>query len=184
MKGKGILIFLIILIVIIAVAVWLSKGKKKEVEPQTITVVPESTLKEKIDMPIEKLDKAFEEAEKFARGERSTYVEVDYPKEMGNKEAKVRVDAFFPPGGEGVSVSTEALKKLVEENKNKLYVRISLLVGPVAQEVGLDCAAVFINGKNYITADGEEIVLIRKTTHNTELLRKAIQQAIAQAYGE
>ncbi len=183
-RGQSKLTILIVFLVIITLlAIWMARSKKKEAELRETPAIPEETMAGKIEMPVEKLDKAWEEAQKIARGEQGPSPEVDYPKEMGNKGAKVRIDAFFPIGaGEGLTVSTNTLKKLVEEYKDKVYVRISLLVGPVAKEVGLDCAAIFINGRNYIRVGEEEIVLMRKNTHNPQLVEKAVKQAVGQAY--
>jgi len=185
-KGRAWLTTIIILLIIIAILlIWLARGKREKMESQEVSAVPHQTTEEKIDMPLEKLDKAWEEAQKLARGGQGASVEVDYPKQMGSEKAKVRIDAFFPMGaGEGLTVSTNVLKKLADEYKDKLLVRISLLAEPVAKELGLDCAVIFINGSNHIKVDGEEIVLIHKNTHNPELLEKAVKQAIAQANGE
>lgn len=183
-KGESKLVFLIlVLVVVVVLAVWLAMSKREVTKSEEISPIHPKVagMGEKIEMPMEKLDEAWESANKLAKGGPS--VEVDYPKEFGTKDARVRIDAFFPVGaGEGLTISTNTLKKLAEEYKGKLYVRISLLVGPVAREVGLDCAGIFINGKNHITVGGEEIILLRKNTHNPELLEKAVKEAVAQAY--
>ncbi|MGB9798097.1 MAG: hypothetical protein ACPLSK_05680 [bacterium] len=49
-------------------------------------------------------------------------------------------------------VSSDVLGKLVKEQKDRLYVRISLLSGKMPEILGLSCAAIFINGRNYITS--------------------------------
>jgi hypothetical protein len=39
-----------------------------------------------------------------------------------------------------------------------------------------------INGKNYVKVNGQEVVFGSETTHNVQLIEKAIRQAIAEAY--
>ncbi|MBC7328565.1 hypothetical protein H5T87_10725 [bacterium] len=181
--GRLFIPFILIVVLIIVVFYSVRKGKKAEQRGPSTTVQQEALL-EKKEIPLEKLEEIWKKELKIVGGGRQT---ADYPKEMGNREAKVKVDAFFPPTatmGEGLKISTDTLQELVRKYKDKLYVRIYLIVGPIADETQLDCAAIFINGKNYIKVDGEEIILLKKNTHNPELLRKAIEQAIKENYGD
>lgn len=105
-----------------------------------------------------------------------------YTREMGNREAKVRVDAFLPlESCQGPTTMT--LEKLAKDYKDKLYVRTYPLFGPAAGQVGIHCATIFINGKNYAKVDGKEVVFGSQVTHNVKLIEKAVEQAIAEAYG-
>lgn len=106
----------------------------------------------------------------------------NYTKEIGNRDAKVRVDAFLPMEScQGPTTMT--LEKLAKEYKDKLYVRTYPLFGTAPGQVGVHCATIFINGKNYIKVDNQEIVFGSTTTHNVKMIEKAIRQAIAEAYG-
>lgn len=105
-----------------------------------------------------------------------------YTREMGNKDAKVRVDAFLPMEScQGPTAMT--LEKLAKEFKDKLYVRTMPLFGPAAGQVGIHCATIFINGKNYVKVEGKEVVFDSKMTHNVNMIEKAVRQAIAETYG-
>ncbi|MGB9798095.1 MAG: hypothetical protein ACPLSK_05670, partial [bacterium] len=57
------------------------------------------------------------------------------------------------------------------------------LFGSAAGQVGIHCATIFINGKNYVKVNGKEVVFGSTTTHNVQLIEKAVKQAIAEAYG-
>jgi len=176
--NRGWFLILLVLVVIVGVAVYfLLKGER---------VVPEaakeaSSSPEKMDLPKERLDNAWEEA-KRTREVGGLPITKKYPMEIGNKDAKVRVDAFFPGPGEGLVTSTNVMEKLAEEYKDKLYVRISLLSGKVPEILGFTCAAIFINGRNYITVDGQEIILMRHATHDASTVEKSIRQAIKENY--
>jgi len=99
---RGWFILLLLLAIIAGVAVYLlQKGERS---------VPEAAKEplsapEKMDLPREKLDEAWEEA-KRTKEVGGLPITKKYPLEMGNKEAKVRVDAFFPGPGEGLVTST------------------------------------------------------------------------------
>lgn len=102
-------------------------------------------------------------------------------KEMGSKDAKVRIDAFLPMEScQGATIV--ALEKLAKDYKDKIYLRTYPLFGPAAGQVGVHCATIFINGKNYAKVDGKEVVFGSEATHNVNLLEKAVKQAIAEAY--
>ncbi|MBC7330069.1 hypothetical protein H5T88_06880 [bacterium] len=104
-----------------------------------------------------------------------------YTRELGTKEAKVRVDAFLPMEScQGPTMQT--LEKLGKQYKDKVYIRTYPLFGPAAGQVGIHCSTIFINGRNYVKVNGKEIVFGSQTTHNVQLIEKAIKQAIAEAY--
>lgn len=105
-----------------------------------------------------------------------------YTKEMGSRNAKVRVDAFLPMES-CQGPTTMILEKLAKEYKDKLYVRTYPLFGTASGQVGIHCATIFINGKNYAKVDGKEVVFGSEATHNVNLIEKAVKQAIAEAYG-
>ena len=176
---RGWFIFLLLLAIIVGVAVYLHQKGERSV-PKAVKEALSSP--EKMDLPREKLDEAWEEA-KRTKEVGGLPITKKYPLEMGNKEAKVRVDAFFPGHGEGLVTSTNVMEKLAGEYKDKLYVRISILGGRMSEFFGFTCAAIFINGRNYITADGQEIVLMRHSTHDASTVEKAIRQAIKKNYG-
>ncbi|MGB9876426.1 MAG: hypothetical protein ACPLPS_01510 [bacterium] len=178
LSKNWLIIFLLLFVIAGVVGYLLMKGQRVAREESKEVV----TSAEKMDLPREKLDEAWEEA-KRSREEGGLPITKKYPMEMGNKEAKVRVDAFFPGPGEGLVVSSDVLGKLVKEQKDRLYVRISLLSGKMPEILGLSCAAIFINGRNYITVDGKEIVLMRHATHNASTVEGAVRQAIKKVYG-
>jgi hypothetical protein len=176
---RGWFILLLLLAIIVGVAVYLLRKGERAV-PEAAKEALSSP--EKMDLPREKLDEAWEEA-KRAKEIEGLPITKKYPLEMGNKEAKVRVDAFFPGPGEGLVTSSNVMKKLAEEYKDKLYVRISILGGKMPELLGFTCAAIFINGRNYIRVDGQEIILMRHATHDASTVEKAIRQAIKENYG-
>ncbi|MBC7330070.1 hypothetical protein H5T88_06885 [bacterium] len=178
MKRVGFIILLILLVIAGAAIYLRTKGEKAA--PQVAKEMASSS--EKLYLPIEKLEEAWKEA-KRTKGVGGLPITIKYPLEMGNKDAKVRVDAFFPGPGEGLVTSTNVMEKLVEEYKDKLYVRISILSGRMPELLGFTCAAIFINGRNYISVDGQDIVLMRHATHDASTVEKAIRQAIKENYG-
>jgi hypothetical protein len=175
---RGWFVILFVFVVILGIAIYFLRREERAV-PQMAKEV--TSFQEKMDLPMEKLDNAWEEA-KGGREVGGLPIAKKYPMEMGNKDAKVRVDAFFPGPGEGLVTSTNVMEKLAKEYKDKLYVRISILSGKMPEILGFTCAAIFINGRNHIRVDGQEIILMRHATHDASTVEKAIRQAIKESY--
>lgn len=105
-----------------------------------------------------------------------------YQKELGSKNAQVVVYAFLP--AESCQGPTfQILQKLAQKYPQKLFVRILPLFGPPSGKLGLHCATIFINGKNYVTVEGKEIVFTSTVTHNVNLVQKAVEGKIKEVYG-
>ncbi len=105
-----------------------------------------------------------------------------YQKELGSKDAQVVVYAFLPAES-CQGPTTQILQKLAQKYPQKLFVRILPLFGPPSGKLGLHCATIFINGKNYATVEGKEIVFTSTVTHNVNLIQKAVEGKIKEVYG-
>jgi len=205
-NGQNRLFVVIFFIVIISALAWLLMRAKTErgkvVGEQGAQV---SGHGGKIEITYDKLEKAWNEAKKMERmGSLQSKAQMSapspnqpvspsklppmmmkmsqsYTREMGNKEAKVRVDAFLPMEScQGPTMQT--LERLGKEYKDKIYIRTYPLFGPASGQVGIHCSTILINGKNYVKVNGQEVVFGSETTHNVQLIEKAIKQAIAEAY--
>ena len=204
-NGQNRLFVIVFFIVIISALAWLvmraKTGSVKTVSGQGAQVKEGG----KLEVSIDSLEKAWKEAKKMEKMESipgkgpmpappanhpvtqskmppmMMKMAQSYTREMGNKEAKVRVDAFLPMEScQGPTMQT--LEKLGKQYKDKVYIRTYPLFGPAAGQVGIHCSTIFINGKNYVKINGKEIVFGSQTTHNVQLIEKAIKQAIAEAY--
>jgi hypothetical protein len=204
-NGQNRLFVIIFFIVIISALVWLvmraKAGKVQTIGGQGAQVKEGG----KLELSIDSLEKAWKEAKKMERmGSLQSKgpmpappsnqpisqknmppmmmkMAQSYTREMGTREAKVRIDAFLPMEScQGPTMQT--LEKLGKQYKDKVYIRTYPLFGPAAGQVGIHCATIFINGKNYVKVNGKEIVFGSQTTHNVQLIEKAVKQAIAEAY--
>jgi hypothetical protein len=205
-NGQNRLFVVIFFIVIISALVWLmmrAKTERAKVVGEQGTQVSEHGGK--IEITYDKLEKAWNEAKKMERmgslqskgpmpappsnqpisqknmPPMMTKMAQSYTREMGTSEAKVRVDAFLPMEScQGPTMQT--LEKLGKQYNDKVYIRTYPLFGSAAGQVGIHCSTIFINGKNYVKVNGKEVVFGSETTHNVQLIEKAVKQAIAEAY--
>jgi len=205
-NGQNRLFVVIFFIVIISALAWLmmrAKTEKTKVVGQQGAQV--SGHGGKMEISYDKLEKAWNEAKKMERmgslqgkgpmpapspnqpvspskmPPMMMKMSQNYTREMGNKEAKVRVDAFLPMEScQGPTMQT--LEKLSKQFKDKVYIRTYPLFGPASGQVGIHCSTILINGKNYVKVNGKEVVFGSEATHNVQLIEKAIKQAIAEAY--
>ncbi len=208
-NGQNRLVIVIFFLIVVSALFWLMIRSKRGSSPPTSSTSSSIQAEEKMEVSYEALEKAWSEAKKmkeksppvppgpmpptnmpltnqpFSPEKMPPAVQkwaAAHTKEMGTKEAKVRVDAFLPlEACQGPTAMT--LEKLAKEYKGRLYVRVYPLYGPAAGQVGVHCATIFINGKNYTNVDGKEVVLGSLVTHNVSLVEKAIKKAIGEAYG-
>ncbi|MGB9876427.1 MAG: hypothetical protein ACPLPS_01515 [bacterium] len=205
-NGQNRLFVVIFFILIISALVWLIMRSKAPVSQQATGQVAQAGEGGKLEVTIDSLERAWKEAKKMekmqslqGKGPMSApptnqpmmpgkmppmmmKMAQNYTREMGTRNAKVRVDAFLPMES-CQGPTAQILEKLANQYKDKVFIRTYPLFGSAAGQVGIHCATIFINGKNYVKVNGKEVVFGSTTTHNVQLIEKAVKQAIAEAYG-
>ena len=118
------------------------------------------------------------------------------PIAMGNTEGKVKVEAIIPSARDCHVTTVAMLNALVKEEPERTRVEISDMFIPLGKEAmkkrGVECAAIFVNGKSQFTVerDGQPQTVRFEKNPNTEEssyhtvdIVAAVDQELIQAYG-
>lgn len=109
-------------------------------------------------------------------------------RQLGNKEAPVRVVTFLPVTNACQDVIGEYLARVAREFPNVYQVRILAMKSPEAKEImranGIRCAAVMVNGKTTFDTGGEDGKFILEGVMDPRDVARALAAAGREAAGD